>query len=84
MPYPMDHVSGTPDTGARYSTSLTLPVGTHRFAYSATDGTNSWGDPLTPGVYSGLSVTSTPNPQRRATITTSAAPVQAPYGYDGG
>ena len=39
VPFPMDYVSGTPDTGALYSTSLTLPVGTHNFAYSATDGT---------------------------------------------
>ena len=84
VPYPMDYVSGTPDTGALYSTSLTLPVGTHTFAYSATDGTNSWGDPLTPGVYSGLTVTSAPAAPGRGTITAPAAPVQAPYGYDGG
>ena len=83
VPHPLSLASGTPPTGATYSAQLTLPIGTHTFAFSATDGTNYWGDPATPGVYSGLVVAAAPNPLRHTTIT--APPIDhAPYSLDQG
>ena len=55
--YPMSLVSGNPTTGATYSATLTLPSGSNNYAFYATDGPNAWGDPATPGVYTGLTVT---------------------------
>ena len=81
--HPMSLVSGNPTAGATYSATLSLPAGGHNFAFFATDVTNDWSDPPTPGLYTGLTVT-----------TKGAAPVQskirapqpdnAPYAYDAG
>jgi len=60
-----------------------LPIGSHTFAFSVTDGTNYWGDPAAPDVYSGLVVAAAPNLFRHATITAPAVD-QAPYGLDQG
>ena len=54
--YPLSYVSGSPATGATYSATLTLPSGQHSFAFYVNDGTNAWSDPVTPGVYTGLTV----------------------------
>ena len=66
-----------------YSPALTLPIGSHSFAFSATDGTNYWGDPPAAAVYSGLVVSSAPNVVRHTTITAPAidrAPEDADQG----
>ena len=55
--YPLSYVSGSPATGATYSATLTLPTGKHTFDFCVTDGTNAWSDPITPGAYTGLTVT---------------------------
>ena len=47
-------MSGTPATGATYSTTVSLPAGHHTFAFYVTDGTNYWGDPPNDASYSGL------------------------------
>ena len=83
VPHPMTLVSGTPTSGATYAATLTLPVGSHTFAFSATDGTNYWGDPTTPGVYSGLTVTAAPSTPRHTTISAPEID-QAPYDLDQG
>ena len=54
--HPLSYVSGSPATGATYSAMLTLPSGRHSFAFYVSDGTNAWSDPITPGVYTGLTV----------------------------
>jgi len=52
----MSAVSGTPATGVTYSTSITLPAGSHTFSFYATDGSSQWSDPRVPAVYTGLKV----------------------------
>jgi phospholipase C len=82
--YPMTYVSGTAATGELYKTSMTLPAGDHTFAFFATDGTHDWGDPITPGVYSGLKVTSAAQAPPPGKIVAPAPPIQAPYPVDQG
>ena len=53
---PMTLQSRDPTTGAVYQATLSLPSGGHNSAFYATDGTNGWSDPVTPGTYSGLTV----------------------------
>jgi hypothetical protein len=65
---PMSLVSGNPATGATYSATLTLPSGQDNYAFFATDGTNAWSDPVTPGVYTGLTVTVKGAPPVRSRI----------------
>jgi len=81
--HPMSLVSGNPTSGATYSATLTLPAGTHNYAFYATDGTNDWSDPPTPGVYSGLAVSAKGAAPRVSKIR---APRRdnAPYAYDPG
>ena len=55
--HPLTFQSGSPATGALYSATMTLPAGTHSFAFYVTDGTNYWGDPPNDGIYTGLVVT---------------------------
>ena len=52
----MSAVSGTPAIGVTYSTSITLPAGSHTFSFYATDGSSQWTDPRVPAVYTGLKV----------------------------
>jgi phospholipase C len=83
VPYPLTYVSGSPATGARYATTITLPAGNHRFAFYVTDGTNDWSDPPTPGTYGGLVVsngTQRPAPSR----ITVPPPDNFPYAPDPG
>jgi phospholipase C len=81
--HPMTLQSGTPTTGAVYTATLTLPSGKHNFAFYATDGTNEWSDPVTPGTYTGLTVTAK---GAAVTHTKIRAPRRdnAPYAYDPG
>ena len=53
---PDDPESGNPSTGAVYQATLNLSSGKNDFAFYATDGTNEWSDPMTPGTYNGLTV----------------------------
>ena len=81
--HPMSLVSGNPTTGATYSATLSLPSGAHNYAFFATDGTNDWSDPPTPGLYSGLAVSAKGAALRGSKIR---APRRdnAPYAYDPG
>jgi phospholipase C len=81
--YPMSYVSGTPSTGEKYSTTVELPAGSHKFAFFATDGTNDWSWPKPPGTYHGLTVTTAGKPLIHSTIT-APSPNQARYSYDDG
>ena len=81
--HPMSLVSGNPTSGAMYSATLTLPAGTHDYAFYATDGTNDWSDPPTPGVYSGLTVAKKGAALSRSKIR-APRPDNAPYAYDQG
>jgi len=81
--HPMTLQSGNPSTGATYTATLTLPSGSHNYAFYATDGTNGWSDPVTPGVYSGLTVSAKGGPLIRSKIT-APRPDDAPYAYDPG
>jgi phospholipase C len=81
--HPMTLVSGTPATGAKYSATLTLPAGKHKFAFYVTDGTNGWSDPVTPGTYTGLTVTTASTSLIRSKIR-APRPDTAPYAYDAG
>jgi phospholipase C len=81
--YPMSYVSGAPATGATYSLTMTLPAGKQSFAFYASDNSNEWGDPLTPGTYTGLVVSS--GARAPAPVRIKAPPVvNAPYAYDPG
>ena len=81
--YPMSYVSGSPSTGEQYSTTIQLPAGTHTFAFFASDGTNDWASPQPPGVYHGLTVTTTRGRLTHSTIT-SPPPNRSPYPFDAG
>jgi hypothetical protein len=81
--YPMSHVSGTPAAGAKYSVTMTLPAGKHNFAFYASDGSNAWGDPITPGTYTGLTVNSGTRAPAPAQIKTPLVG-DALYAYDPG
>ena len=81
--HPLSLVSGNPTSGATYSATLTLPAGTHDYAFYATDGTNDWSDPPTPGVYSGLAVSVKGAALRVSKIRAPRAD-NAPYAYDPG
>jgi len=81
--HPMSLVSGDPTNGATYSATLSLPAGKHDYAFFATDGTNDWSDPPTPGLFTGLTVTANGAPPIKSKISESR-PANAPYGYDAG
>lgn len=76
-------MSGNPSTGAGYSATLTLPAGKHNCAFYVTDGTNGWSDPVTPGTYTGLTVTTKGAALVRSKIR-APRPDSAPYAYDAG
>jgi phospholipase C len=77
----LSQVSGSPATGATYSATMTLPAGTHNYAFYVTDGTNNWGDPPNDGTYNGLTVTAAGQPPVRSAITGPRADT-APDAYD--
>jgi len=81
--HPMTLQSGNPTTGAVYQATLSLPSGGHKFAFYATDGTNGWSDPVTPGTYSGLSVSKKGAAVVHTKIT-APRPDTNPYAYDPG
>jgi phospholipase C len=81
--HPLAYQSGSPATGALYSTTMTLPAGTHNFAFYVADGTNAWGDPPNDGTYTGLVVTAAKRPLVRSQIR-APRPVEAPNAYDSG
>jgi phospholipase C len=81
--HPMSLQSGNPNAGAVYQATLSLSSGSHTFAFYATDGTNEWGDPPTPGLYSGLTVTAKGTAVANAKIR-APRPDTAPYAYDPG
>jgi phospholipase C len=66
--YPLTYLSGNQASGATYSTTMTLPAGTYNYAFYATDGSTSWSDPQTPGLYTGLVVTPAGKPLIRSRI----------------
>src|SRR5262249_19112351 len=80
---PMPLISGTPASGALYQATLPLPSGSHDFAFYATDGTNEWSDPPTPGIFSGLTVTANGAALIHSKIR-APRPATAPYAYDAG
>jgi len=81
--HPMTLVSGNPSTGALYQATLSLLAGHHNYAFYVTDGTNEWSDPVTPGTYTGLTVTATGAPAVHSKIR-APRPDNAPYAYDPG
>jgi phospholipase C len=82
--YPLTYVSGSATTGATYSTTMELAAGSPKFAFYVNDGTNAWSDPVTPGTFSGLTVsaagTGTKAPMHRK--IRASQPDTAPYAYD--
>jgi phospholipase C len=80
--HPLAYVSGTPQSGATYSAAMSLPAGTHTFAFTAGDGVNAWSNPVTPAFYSGLKVTAAGQPTAHSRITAPPAD-DNPYAYDG-
>ncbi len=81
--HPMKLQSGNPSTGAVYQATLSLSSGKHDFAFYATDGTNEWSDPATPGTYTGLTVSAKGTAVAHAKIR-APKPDDAPYAYDRG
>jgi phospholipase C len=81
--HPMNLISGDPSTGALYQAKLSLPSGTHNFAFYATDGTNEWSDPVTPGTYTGLTVSAKGAAVIHSKIR-APRPDDTPYAYDAG
>ena len=81
--HPMTLQSGDPTTGAVYQATLGLSSGKHDFAFYATDGTNEWSDPVTPGVFSGLTVSANGKAVTHSKIR-APRPDDAPYAYDPG
>ena len=81
--HPMTLQSGDPSTGAVYQATLGLSSGKHDFAFYATDGTNEWSDPVTPGLFSGLTVSANAKAVTHSKIR-APRPDHAPYAYDPG
>jgi hypothetical protein len=81
--HPMTLVSGNPSTGALYQATLNLSSGKNDFAFYANDGTNEWSDPMTPGTYTGLTVSTKGAAVVHAKIR-APKPDDAPYAYDPG
>ena len=81
--HPMTLKSGNPSTGAVYQATLGLSSGKHDFAFYATDGTNEWSDPVTPGTFSGLTVSAKGAAVAHSKIR-APKPDTAPYAYDPG
>jgi PQQ-like domain len=81
--YPLALKSGSPATGALYSTTMTMPAGQHAFAFYVTDGANFWGDPPNDGTFSGLAVTGAKQAPVRSRIR-APRPNEAPDAYNGG
>jgi len=79
--YPLSYVSGNPASGATYSTAMSLPAGTHSFAFTAGDSINAWSNPEPPGVYTGLKVTAAGRPTVPSRIT-APPPGGNPGSYD--
>jgi len=79
----MTLISGDPSTGALYQATLSLSSGKNDFAFYATDGTNEWSDPMTPGTYTGLTV-STKGAAVVHTKIRAPKPDDAPDAYDPG
>lgn len=57
VPHALSYASGSPATGATYSAVMTLPAGSHHFAFFVSDGKDHWADPMAPATYTGLVVT---------------------------
>ena len=66
--HPLSYVSGSPTSGATYSTAMSLPAGTHTFAFTAGDSANAWSNPVSPGVYTGLKVAAAGQPAPHSRI----------------
>ena len=81
--HPMTLISGDPSTGALYQATLSLSSGKHDYAFYATDGTNGWSDPVTPGTYTGLTVSTKGAAVVHSRIR-APRPGTAPYAYDAG
>ena len=81
--HPMTLISGDPSTGALYQATLNLSSGKNDFAFYATDGTNEWSDPVTPGTYNGLTVSAKGAAVVHSRIR-APKPDTAPYAYDPG
>jgi len=81
--HPMTLQSGNPSTGAVYQATLKLSSGKNDFAFYATDGTNEWSDPVTPGTYTGLTVSAKGAAPAHSKIR-APKPDDAPYAYDPG
>jgi len=81
--HPMTLVSGNPSTGALYQAALSLSSGKHGYAFYVTDGTSEWSDPVTPGTYTGLTVSVKGAPAVQSEIR-APRPADAPYAYDPG
>ena len=81
--HPMSLVSGNPADGATYSATLSLSSGQHDYAFYATDATNDWSDPPTPGIFSGLAVSAAGAAPVASKIKV-PRPDGAPYAYDPG
>ena len=81
--HPMTLQSGNPSTGAVYQATLGLSSGKHDFAFYATDGTNEWSDPVTPGTFSGLTVSAKGAAVAHTKIR-APKPDTEPYAYDPG
>ena len=81
--HPMSLQSGNPSAGAVYQATLSLSSGKNDFAFYATDGTNEWSDPVTPGTYSGLTVSAKGTAVVHSKIR-APKPDDQPYAYDPG
>jgi phospholipase C len=81
--HPLSYVSGSPQTGATYSTTMSLPAGTHTFAFTAGDGTSAWSNPESPRVYTGPKVAAAGQPVPRWRIVAPPPEPGGEYSYDG-
>lgn len=82
--HPLSYVSGDPASGATYSATMTLPAGSHTFAFTASHDRSAWSNPRSPGVFSGLTVTAAGRPVAHTPITAPPPPDNGAYAYDGG
>jgi hypothetical protein len=80
--HPLSYVSGNRVSGATYSAHLSLPAGTHTFAFTVGDGVSAWSNPVTPGFYTGPKVTAAGQPAAHSRITAPPPDDDGAYTYD--
>jgi hypothetical protein len=82
--HPLSYVSGSYTSGAAYSATMSLPAGSHTYAFTAADAADAWSDPQSPGTFTGPQVTAAGEPPAHPSPIAPPPSSDGEYSYDGG